>query len=206
MSKIESFIREAMKYKGDKYSQPKRLQPGYSDCSSLIQKALNNMGCNTNPSLTVTTHRMGIEGDARFRNIPLKSVQRGDLLWGGEYKNGKWDGHVAIYLGDGKTLEARYQEGVCIYVNRPYFTRAYRIVALEESTQRPVSQAPQASAAPPQPPKYVPIVVCGKNVKSGIVLQGTTYITVKGQNISVRDFFETLGMTVTWKDNRVYVE
>ena len=132
-NKVESFIKEAMKFDGDKYSQAKRLQAGYSDCSSIIQKALTNLGWNSRPSVAVTTHRMGIEGDPRFRLIPMKDLERGDLLWWHKYENGKYSGHVGVYLGDGKVLEAIYQ-GVGVYPkSRLGWQRAYRIAALETS-------------------------------------------------------------------------
>ena len=133
--KVESFIKEAMKFNGDKYSQAKRLVKGYSDCSSIIQKALTNLGWNTRPSVAVTTHRMGIEGDPRFRLIPMKDLERGDLLWWHKYENGKYSGHVGVYLGDGKVLEAIYQ-GVGVYPkSRLGWQRAYRIRALESTSK-----------------------------------------------------------------------
>lgn len=199
MSKIEDFIRAAMKYKGDKYSQSRRMEKGFSDCSSLVYKALRDSGNLdlTKTTRTITTKYMK-EGDPRFFEIPKRDCRRGDILWGGNYKNNKWDGHVAIYLGDGKTLEARYNSsspgGVCIYVNRDYFTRAYRIKALAEEKQGFRKD------------KYVPVIVRGKAVKSAILIDDVSYITVKGVNVSVRDFFETLGMTVTWKDRKIYAD
>ena len=42
-NKVEKFINAALEYKGDKYSQPKRMERGYSDCSSLIYKALRDI-------------------------------------------------------------------------------------------------------------------------------------------------------------------
>lgn len=136
---VEKFITAAMKYKGDRYSQPKRMVKGYSDCTSLVYKAMRDIGVLTNPNVTVTTHRMGVVGDGRFRQIPKSQLKRGDILWGGNYIRGKWEGHVAIYLGNGKTLEARVREGVDYNKNRPYFTRVYRVVALEGGKPAEVS-------------------------------------------------------------------
>ena len=79
--KVEKFITAAMKYKGDKYSRPKRMKKGYSDCSSLVYKALADSGYLTNPGVTVTTKRMR-DGDARFERIDMKDLRRGDILWG----------------------------------------------------------------------------------------------------------------------------
>ena len=202
MSKVEAFIAAAMRYKGDKYSQPKRLQKGFSDCSSLIQKALNDINLNTRKDVTVTTHRMGIEGDSRFRQIPKSQIQRGDILWGGGYVNGRWEGHVAIYLGDGKTLEARVREGVDYNKDRPYFTRVYRIAALEKSTS-----APKPNTTPkPNVIENVPILINGKELKTkGYIVDGKTYFDVGDIAYPVRHLFEGLGAVVKWIDGRVEI-
>lgn len=140
--KVEVFIKEAMKFNGDKYSQPKRLVQGYSDCSSIIQKALTNLGWNTRPAVAVTTHRMGIEGDARFRQIPMKDLERGDIVWWHKYVNGKYSGHVGVYLGDYKVLEAIYQ-GVGIHPkSRLAWQRAYRVIALESPANTIIKSTP----------------------------------------------------------------
>lgn len=129
--KVEIFIAEALKYDGDRYSQPKRLQKGFSDCSSLIQKPLNTLGWNTRPGVAVTTHRMGVEGDSRFRRIDMSELERGDLVWYRNDKNGKYFGHVGIYLGNNKVFEAIYA-GISTYpLSRIRWQRAYRVVALE---------------------------------------------------------------------------
>jgi cell wall-associated NlpC family hydrolase len=253
--KVEKFITAAMKYKGDKYSQPKRLQKGFSDCSSLIQKALNDINLNTRKDVTVTTHRMGIEGDSRFRQIPKSQIQRGDVLWGGGYVNGRWEGHVAIYLGDGKTLEARVREGVDYNKDRPYFTRAYRIKALEEteikvenkqlqgkttanlnvrslnSTKGSILKTLKKGASVDiegvaengwyklkeggfvspnyvsidKPIENVDVLINGKNVKKGYIVNGITYITINGKDLPVRQLFENMGAKVEWKNNRVEI-
>ena len=136
--KVEKFIKYALYYEGNLYSQPKRLtdapgKNGYSDCSSIIQKPLTKLGWNTRPAVAVTTHRMGIEGDSRFREIDLGEIKRGDLVWWHKYTNNKYEGHVGVFLGNGKVLEAIYS-GVSIQpISRLAWQRAYRIVALEDA-------------------------------------------------------------------------
>ncbi len=129
--KVEKFIKACMEYLGDLYSMARRLEKGYSDCSSIIQKALNALGWNTRPNVTVTTHRMGIEGDSRFREIPLNSIQRGDLVWWHKYVNGKYQGHVGVYLGNNEVLEAIKPRVAVKPLSRLPWQKAYRVVALE---------------------------------------------------------------------------
>ena len=191
---VEKFIAAAMTYKGDAYSQKDRMKPKKSDCSSLIQKAGSDIGLWDRKDI-VTTHRMGVEGDPRFVRIDKSAMQRGDILWGGNYINSKWEGHVAIYLGDGKTLEARVREGVDYNKDRPYFTRVYRIKALYD--------------VPVQTPtviQNVEIYIHGNLVPSrGYIVEGVTYLEVNGSTIAVRKFFEGLKMKVEWKNGKVYI-
>ena len=77
-----------------------------------------------------------------------------------------------------------------------------RIKALE-SSGKVTSPKPKVA---PRKDVYIPIIVRGRAVKSAILIDNVSYITVKGKNVSVRDFFETLGMTVTWKDRKIYVD
>lgn len=132
-NKVNKFINAALKYKGDKYSQPRRMEPGYSDCSSLIYKGLRDTGLldSSQTSRTISTKYMR-DGDPRFIRIDNKDLKRGDILWwqkpGTTDKN--YSGHVGIYLGDNKVLEAIYA-GVDIHPkSRLAWQRTYRIKTL----------------------------------------------------------------------------
>ena len=128
-SKVEQFITAAMKYLGDDYSIHYRLEPGRSDCSSIIEKALSAIKLNDYPGRTISTKGIR-DGDSRFTEIPMKDAQRGDILWWQKPNTDKYQGHVAILLGDGKVLEAIYT-GVSIQKsNRLNYQKAYRIKTL----------------------------------------------------------------------------
>lgn len=141
-NKTERFIQEALTYRYNSYSKAERLsrvkgKKGKSDCSSLIQKPLEDLGWNTRPGVAVTTRRMGVDGDNRFREIPLKDIERGDIVWYRNDKNGKYFGHVGIYLGNKEVFEAIYA-GINIYkLSRIRWQRAFRIVALESAPTLP---------------------------------------------------------------------
>lgn len=255
--KVEKFITAAMKYKGDKYSQPKRMERGYSDCSSLIYKALRDSKLldNSKTTRTISTKFMR-DGDPRFKQIPKSQLKRGDILWGQD-NTAVYGGHVAIYLGDGKTLEARVREGVDYNKNRSYFTRAYRVKALEEtnanipierkslkgkttdnlnvrsinSTKGSILKTFKKGASVDiegvaengwyklkgggfvspvyvsidKPIENIDVLINGKNVKKGYIVNGITYITINGQDLPVRQLFENMGAKVEWKNKRVEI-
>ena len=257
--KVEKFIDACMVYLGDAYSQPKRLQKGFSDCSSIIQKALNALSWNTRKNVTVTTHRMGIEGDSRFREIPLSSIQRGDIVWWHKYVNGKYQGHVGVYLGDKKVLEAIKRGVVIEPLSRLSWQKAYRVVALEApktnfkvdkanlkgkvtasilnirdipstngkivgklykglevkitgksgnwfeiGTNRFISGA-YVDLQNTKPIENIPIIINGKEIKKGYIIDGVTFMTVGGKDKPVRKLFEDMGADVRWVNNQVQI-
>lgn len=205
-NKVEKFIAAAMKYEGDLYSQAKRMDKGYSDCSSIPYKALRDTGLLdlSQTQRTISTKFMR-DGDPRMYKISMKDIKRGDLLWWQKPNINYYYGHTGIYLGDGKVLEAIKPRAKVTSIKRLGWQRVYRIKALEvKGAAKKETTAPKKAEA--QKAVYVPVIVKGKAVKSAIIIDNVSYITVKGKNVSVRDFFEALGMTVTWKDRNIYVE
>ena len=203
-NKVEKFIAAAMVYEGDLYSQPRRMDKGYSDCSSIPYKALRDTGMldESQTKRTISTKFMR-DGDPRMYQIPMAKLERGDLLWWQKPGIDYYYGHTGIYLGNGKVLEAIKPRAKVTSIKRLPWQRAYRIKSLESSGKVTPPVKPKVE---PKVGPYVPIIVRGKTVKAAILIDNVSYITVKGVNVSVRDFFETLGMTVTWKDRKIYVD
>lgn len=66
----------AAKYSGDKYSQLRRTQSGWSDCSSFCDKILTDMGISPPTKWAATAnYRMSPE----WQNIPLSETRPGDI-------------------------------------------------------------------------------------------------------------------------------
>lgn len=65
------------KYQNDHYSQAKRAQSGYSDCSSWIGKGLRDIGVKVPGGLPITTFYMVWTG---LTTIPKNQIQAGDIL------------------------------------------------------------------------------------------------------------------------------
>lgn len=205
-NKVEKFIAAAMVYEGDLYSQSKRMQKGYSDCSSIPYKALRDIGMldTSQTQRTISTKFMR-DGDPRMYQIPMSKLERGDLVWWQKPGINYYYGHTGIYLGGGKVLEAIKPRAKVTSIKRLGWQRAYRIKSLE-SSGKVTSPQVKPQAKPVEKGIYIPVIVRGKTVKSAILIDDVSYITVKGVNVSLRAFFETLGMTVTWKDRKIYVD
>lgn len=204
-NKVEKFIAAAMVYEGDLYSQKNRMDKGYSDCSSIPYKALRDTGMldTSQTQRTISTKFMR-DGDPRMYQIPMSKLERGDLVWWQKPGINYYYGHTGIYLGNGKVLEAIKPRAKVTSIKRLPWQRAYRIKSLESSGK--VTPPTKPKVEPIRKDTYIPIIVRGKTVKSAILIDSVSYITVKGVNVSVRDFFESLGMTVTWKDRKIYVD
>jgi cell wall-associated NlpC family hydrolase len=80
----------AQKYKDDKYSQLRRRDAGYSDCSSFVYKVLRDVG---QPPTVAWSSTSNYHLDPRFRTVPLAQAQAGDLALSA--------GHVIILTGSG---------------------------------------------------------------------------------------------------------
>lgn len=72
-----SVVAAAQKYVRDQYSQAKRTQPGFSDCSSFVDKALKDAGIAPplNPWANTALYRISPE----WKTIPAAQVQPGDI-------------------------------------------------------------------------------------------------------------------------------
>jgi cell wall-associated NlpC family hydrolase len=80
----------AQKYMGDKYSQVRRRDTGYSDCSSFVYKILRDIG---RPPTVAWSNTTNYHVDPKFKTVPLSQAQAGDLALSA--------GHVTILTGAG---------------------------------------------------------------------------------------------------------
>lgn len=80
----------ASKYLSDKYSQTRRRDPGFSDCSSFVYKIMRDVGM---PPTTPWSNTTNYHLDPKLRTVPLAQAQAGDLALSAE--------HVVILTGSG---------------------------------------------------------------------------------------------------------
>ena len=79
-------VAAAQQHSGERYSQTRRWDSGYSDCSSFVGKALKDVGI-APPGASVTGSYL-TWGQAK--TVPKSQIQPGDLLCG--------SGHIAIAM------------------------------------------------------------------------------------------------------------
>lgn len=94
-----------------KYSQPKRMQRGYYDCSSLVWRAYSPYGCKFGASgyapvaadeaKWLAGRRRLLKGGYSRKNVQKLKIKAGDLLFETGAKNGRYRGiyHVEMFVG-----------------------------------------------------------------------------------------------------------
>jgi cell wall-associated NlpC family hydrolase len=73
---LPDLVTAARTFSADRYSQARRNQPGYSDCSSFVGKSLRRIGVDP-PGISVTTSYLTWSG---ARRISRAEVGAGDLI------------------------------------------------------------------------------------------------------------------------------
>lgn len=113
LNKMVSF---ALGKEGYKYSQDERMSPNAFDCSSLVLRSMRAAGLDTTGA-NLTSKSIG--SDSRFTEVPKSSMKPGDVLW--------HKGHVAIYIGNGKTIEAMNPKKGVRKGSASRFNKVYRV-------------------------------------------------------------------------------
>lgn len=95
---------------------PSDIAQGRFDCSGFVHWAFAQAGI----SIGSTTDSIKNEG----RSIPENQMQPGDLVFFDTYKK---DGHVGIYIGNGKFIGSQNSTGVAIVdMANPYWKNAFK--------------------------------------------------------------------------------
>lgn len=118
----------AMTKVGCGYSQDKRMQEGWYDCSSLVYRLYKEAGI----ILNATASTQGKQCYQKAQIINKKDLQPGDLIFYSYEDNGQFRNisHVAIYVSDGKMVHAAnpsrgvvldpLRTGSVVFYARPY--------------------------------------------------------------------------------------
>lgn len=111
--RVETLVAYARTYLGAEYVWGGAGKPRYGiDCSGLVLQGLYRAGLDPRP-ISVDKHvlpdyRTSLELYAHpgLRHVALRDVRRGDLVFYKRNSTGRVN-HVALYLGDGRLLEAK---------------------------------------------------------------------------------------------------
>ena len=89
------------------------------DCSSFVHYCFSQAGINLGDYRNVVTDSLAKEG----RKVSVDEMKRGDIIFFDTYKK---NGHVGIYLGDGKFLHDGTSKGVSINsLNESYWKKTF---------------------------------------------------------------------------------
>lgn len=110
--RIEAMIAEARRYVGTEYVWGGSGRPGQGvDCSGLVLQSLYAAGLDTRP-VSVDLHIAPGYGTGSalaavpdLIHVPIEQARRGDIVFWAKASTGRMQ-HVAIYLGNGKVIEA----------------------------------------------------------------------------------------------------
>ncbi len=112
-------VEYALSRLGDPYSQPKRGQGGYVDCSYLTRWCYQQAGVSSFTAGTAAEQaRYCVENNL---NIVYSALQPGDLIFWSFNTNGRFMNitHTGIYAGNGYVIDASSSRGMVVY--RPMF-------------------------------------------------------------------------------------
>jgi peptidoglycan DL-endopeptidase CwlO len=113
--KGSEIVKFAMSRLGDPYSQEKRGQGRYTDCSYLSMWCYEQIGISI-PGTAAEQGRFCMENGL---TIAKEELAPGDLVFWSYEPNGQFMNitHVGIYAGDGKVIDASYSKGMVLYRN-----------------------------------------------------------------------------------------
>lgn len=102
---------------GSKYSQEKRFQVGYYDCSSLCYRAWQSAGIDISYNGATTAAGIAEGFYQKGQTVTFSQLQPGDMLFYSRKSNGRFMNitHVAMYVGNGMVVEARDEKHGVVY-------------------------------------------------------------------------------------------
>ena len=113
--------RYALNRVGYPYSQAYRDSGNYYDCSSLAYYSWKaaNVNISYGGATTAAAEAQGLEEAGK--TVSYESMQPGDLIFYSYCRNGRYKNisHVAIYIGNGKVVEAKSEQYGVVYGDIP---------------------------------------------------------------------------------------
>lgn len=115
---VVSFVLDKVGYP---YSQEYRDSGEYFDCSSLAYYAWRAAGKNISYNGATSAAAIAEGLDVSGRTVSYSEIQPGDLIFYSYCNNGRYMNisHVAIYVGNGKVVEAKSEQYGVVFGNVP---------------------------------------------------------------------------------------
>lgn len=138
--RIQTMLRFANRYRGAEYVWGGAGRPAYGvDCSGLVLQALYRAGLDPQP-ISIDKHvqtdyrtSAALYGHDGLRHVRRKRMQRGDLIFYTKDSTGRVN-HVAMYLGNGRMIQAKGRR-----VHRTRVRRTYPGQTIAPTVVRPFS-------------------------------------------------------------------
>jgi cell wall-associated NlpC family hydrolase len=98
---------------------PASIARGDFDCSSFVRWAYEQAGINVAPMAAVNTDVLKHKGV----KVSVSDIKVGDMIFWDTYKK---DGHVGIYIGNGKWIGSQSSSGVAVEeMSNPYWAGVF---------------------------------------------------------------------------------
>ena len=112
--KAVKVLKKAYTALGKNYSQPRRMDKNYYDCSSLVYRVFKPYGINFGvngwaPTADMEAYYMYTHGKMKYhKGVSYKKLKPGDIVFFGPRTKGSYGDiyHVAIYVGDDTIIHA----------------------------------------------------------------------------------------------------
>ena len=116
-SRLKTVCSYALHRVGYPYSQEKRDSGNYYDCSSLAYYSWKDAGVDISHGGATTAAAEAQGLDEAGKTVSYEEMQPGDLIFYSFTSNGRYKNisHVAVYVGDGKVVEALNENFGVVY-------------------------------------------------------------------------------------------
>ena len=116
-SRLKTVCSYALHRVGYPYSQEMRDSGNYYDCSSLAYYSWKDAGVDISHGGATTAAAEAQGLDEAGKTISYEEMQPGDLIFYSFTSNGRYKNisHVAVYVGDGKVVEALNENSGVVY-------------------------------------------------------------------------------------------
>lgn len=116
-SRLKTVCSYALHRVGYSYSQELRDSGNYYDCSSLAYYSWKDAGVDISHGGATTAAAEALGLDEAEKTVSYEQMQPGDLIFYSFTSNGRYKNisHVAVYVGDGKVVEALNENSGVVY-------------------------------------------------------------------------------------------